>query len=55
MNEQTTPPGVPEHLNPEQMPARFWTAIDFGLMTLEQARSEWATQRDAGAKFDALG
>jgi hypothetical protein len=55
MNEQTMPAGVPEHLNPEQMPARFWTAIDFGLMTLEKARAEWATQQAAGVKFDAVG
>jgi len=46
---------VPEHLNPEQMPARFWSLVDFGILSLEAAKAEWARQQAAGVKFDALG
>ncbi|HXC78077.1 MAG TPA: hypothetical protein VNU19_13605 [Candidatus Acidoferrum sp.] len=50
MNEQTTPAGVPEHLNPVQLPGRFWSLIDAGLLSLEAAQAEWGRQRAEGVK-----
>ena len=34
---------------PVRLPSRFWTAVDFGLMTLEAALEEWRRQQAAGA------
>ncbi len=40
---------------PVQMPGRYWTAVDMGLLTLEQAQAAWAEEQAAGVPFDALG
>lgn len=46
---------APAESSVPRLPARFWTAIDFGLMTIEQAVAEWSKQQAQGAEFDALG
>ena len=33
---------------PVRLPSRFWTAVDFGLMTKEAALEEWLRQQRAG-------
>ncbi len=45
MSDDTKPA---EHLVPIQLPGRYWTMIDFGLMTLEQAQAAWAEEQAAG-------
>lgn len=45
-----------EEVAPPQprLPARFWTLIDFGIITLEEAQAEWVKQQAAGAQFDDI-
>ncbi len=50
MTDERKPATVPEHLNPIQLPRRFWVMVDSGLMTLEQAQEEWRRQQAEGVK-----
>jgi len=51
MNENEKPA---EYLQPIRLPSRYWTMIDFGLMTLAEAEEDWAEEQAAGVEFDTL-
>jgi len=49
---------IPDNTNPPpppRLPRRFWIMIDFGLMTIEAAKAEWAKCEADGEAFDPLG
>jgi hypothetical protein len=46
---------VPENLNPVQLPGRYWSLIDFGVLSLDEAKAAWAEEEKQGVPFDPLG